>query len=121
MNALPKHVCSRTVHEAERNNTTVLQGDAASRLRELKRSSGADLVILGSGELVASPAPAGLIDEYRLALIPEVLGRHGKPLFGTSSTAWSFASPSRGASATARCCTATGRGTVPETLMHACM
>lgn len=83
MNALPKYVCSRTLHEAAWNNTTVLQGDAASRLQELKRSPGADLVILGSGELVASLAPTGLIDEYQLALVPVVLGRRGKPLFGS--------------------------------------
>jgi len=82
MNATPKYVCSRTLHEAAWNNTTVLQGDAASRLQELKRSPGADLVILGSGELVVSLAPTGLIDEYQLVLIPVALGRRGKPLFG---------------------------------------
>lgn len=82
MNALPKYVCSRTLQEAAWSNTTVLQGDAATRLQELKRSPGADLVILGSGELVAALAPTGLIDEYQLALIPVVLGRRGKPLFG---------------------------------------
>lgn len=82
MNALPKFVCSRTLHDAAWNNTTVLQGDAASRLQALKRSPGADLVILGSGGLVAALAPTGLIDEYHLALIPVVLGRRGKSLFG---------------------------------------
>jgi Dihydrofolate reductase len=82
MNARPKFVCSRTPHEATWNNTTVLQGDAALSLQELKRRPGADLVILGSGELVASLAPTGLIDEYQLAVIPVVLGRRGKSLFG---------------------------------------
>lgn len=82
MNALPKFVCSRSLHEAAWNNTTVLPGDAASSLRELKRSPGADLVILGSGDLVASLASTGLIDEYQLAVNPVVLGSRGKPLFG---------------------------------------
>jgi len=82
MNALPKFVCSRTLHEAMWNNTALLEGDAASRLRALKGEPGADLVILGSGGLVASLGQAGLIDEYQLVIIPVVLGRRGRPLFG---------------------------------------
>lgn len=82
MNALPKYVCSRTPHEAAWQNTTVLPGDAATNLRRLKRSPGADLVILGSGELVAALVPTGLIDAYQLALMPVVLGQRGKPLLG---------------------------------------
>lgn len=82
MNALPKFVCSRTLHEAAWNNTTVLEGDALSRLQALKREPGADLVILGSGGLVASLGQAGLIDEYQLVIIPIVLGKRGRSLFG---------------------------------------
>ncbi|GAB3783781.1 dihydrofolate reductase family protein [Dyella agri] len=83
MNALPKYVCSRTLREAAWNNTTLLQGEAAERLQALKREPGADLVILGSGELVAALAPTGVIDEYQLVVIPTVLGRRGKSLFGS--------------------------------------
>ncbi|MBD8879332.1 dihydrofolate reductase [Rhodanobacter sp. 7MK24] len=82
MNAVPKFVCSHTLDEAEWNNTTLLQGDAVSRLQTLKREPGADLVILGSGRLVASLGHAGLIDEYQLVIIPIVLGRPGRSLFG---------------------------------------
>jgi dihydrofolate reductase len=82
MNALPKFVCSRTLHEAAWNNTTVLQGDAVERLQALKRLPGADLVILGSGELVVALGAAGLIDEYQLTVIPVALGRRGRSLFG---------------------------------------
>ena len=82
MNALPKFVCSRTLREAAWNNTAVLEGDAIPRLRTLKSEPGADLVILGSGELVASLGPAGLIDEYQLVIVPVVLGRRGRSLFG---------------------------------------
>lgn len=52
------------------------------RLQVLKRQPGADLVIFGSGELVAALGAAGLIDEYQLVVIPAVLGRRGRPLFG---------------------------------------
>ena len=82
MNALSKFVCSRTLREAAWNNTTVLQGDAVELLQVLKRQPGADLVILGSGELVVALGTAGLIDEYQLVVIPVVLGRRGRPLFG---------------------------------------
>lgn len=83
MNGRPKFVCSRTLHEATWNNTTLLKGDAVPQLRALKRESGTNLVILGSGGLVAALAQAGLIDEYLLAIIPIVLGRRGRPLFGS--------------------------------------
>jgi dihydrofolate reductase len=83
MNALPKFVCSCTLHEATWNNTTLLRGDAVPQLRALKHEPGADLVILGSGGLVASLGQAALIDEYQLAIIPVVLGRRGRPLFGS--------------------------------------
>jgi dihydrofolate reductase len=83
MNGRPKFVCSRTLHEASWNNTTLLRGDAVPQLRALKREPGTNLVILGSGALVAALAQAGLIDEYQLAIIPVVLGRRARPLFGS--------------------------------------
>lgn len=82
MNARPKFVCSRTLHEATWNNTTLLQGDAIPQLQALKRKPGTNLVILGSGGLVAALAQAGLVDEYQLVIIPVVLGRRGRSLFG---------------------------------------
>ncbi|MBD8899921.1 dihydrofolate reductase family protein [Rhodanobacter sp. DHG33] len=82
MNAMPKFVCSHTLHTAAWNNTTVLEGDAVARLQALKREPGADLVILGSGGLVASLGQAGVIDEYQLVIIPIVLGKRGRSLFG---------------------------------------
>ena len=82
MNARPKFVCSRTLHEATWNSTTLLQGEAVPELRALKREPGTNLVILGSGGLVTALAQAGLVDEYQLVIIPVVLGQHGRSLFG---------------------------------------
>ena len=82
MNARPKFVCSRTLREAAWSNMTVLQGEAAERLQALKCEPGTNLVILGSGQLVASLARAGLIDEYQLVINPVVLGQQGQSLFG---------------------------------------
>ena len=46
----------------------------------MKQEPGNDMVVLGSGSIVAQLAQAGLIDEYQLALNPIVLGK-GRTLF----------------------------------------
>ena len=80
MNRMPKYVFSRTLHEVTWSNSTLVKGDLAAAVRELKERSGPDLVILGSGSLVAQLAPAGLIDEYQVVVNPIVLGR-GRTMF----------------------------------------
>jgi dihydrofolate reductase len=80
MNAIPKIVCSRTLEQAEWENTRLVTGDAAEALVQLKQQPGNDVAIFGSGTLVASLAPLGLIDEYRLMVNPVVLG-NGRALF----------------------------------------
>ena len=49
-------------------------------MAELKESSGANLVIMGSGELIGSLMAADVIDEYLLMIAPVVLGT-GRRLF----------------------------------------
>jgi riboflavin biosynthesis pyrimidine reductase len=49
-------------------------GDAADAVAELKRRPGNDLGIMGSGELIRSLMPRGLIDECLLMIHPLVLG-----------------------------------------------
>jgi dihydrofolate reductase len=80
MNALPKVVFSRTMAKAAWNNTRLLKGDPATEMRKLKAGSGPDMVIMGSGSIVAQLAPAGLIDEYQLVVVPVVLGS-GRTMF----------------------------------------
>jgi dihydrofolate reductase len=80
MNALPKLVCSRTLETPDWNNTTVVKGDLAAEFTRLKGESGPDMVIMGSGSIVAQLAQAGLIDEYQLIVHPLVLGA-GRTLF----------------------------------------
>ena len=50
-------------------------------LRALKARAEKAIYIFGSGELMRSLLPEGVIDEIKLALVPVVLGR-GKRLFG---------------------------------------
>jgi len=76
-----KYVASRTLSEPlPWQNSTLLAGDAARSVAELKESSGPDLIVLGCGDLVQSLRGGGLIDEYLLLIHPLVLGK-GSRLF----------------------------------------
>ena len=61
-------------------NSTLLHGDVPAAVADLKKSSGANLVIMGSGVLIGSLMAADLIDEYLLMIHPLVLGA-GRRLF----------------------------------------
>ena len=80
MNRLPKYVASRKLKEPLAWNARLLEDDVVAAVRKLKQTSGGDLLIYGSGQLVDTLQPAGLIDEYRLIIHPVILGR-GKRLF----------------------------------------
>jgi dihydrofolate reductase len=76
-----KYVASTTTEEPlPWRNSTLLKGDAADAVAELKRQSDGDLTVLGSGELVQSLRRRDLIDEYMLLIHPLVLGT-GRKLF----------------------------------------
>ena len=81
INSVPKHVLSTTLKEPlEWNNSTLIKGDVAEEIANLKRQPGEDITILGSGALVRSLLEDDLLDELRLMVHPIVLGR-GKRLF----------------------------------------
>lgn len=80
MNSLPKFVVSTTLHEPLEWNSTLLKGDVADAVADLKEQPGEDILIYGSGALVNTLMPRNLIDEYRLMIYPLVLGR-GKRFF----------------------------------------
>ncbi len=80
MNHLPKVVFSRTLDKASWNNTKLVKGDIAAEIRTMKKEPGPDVVILGSGTIVAQLAQAGVIDEYQIVVNPVVLGK-GRTMF----------------------------------------
>ena len=80
-NTMPKYVVSTTLQEPEWNNTSVLRGDLAEEVSNLKQQFDGDILVNGSRQLVSALADQGLIDEYRLMVFPTVLGS-GKRLFG---------------------------------------
>lgn len=61
-------------------NSTLLHGDVPAAVADLKHSSSANLVIMGSGVLIGSLMAADSIDEYLLMVAPLVLG-NGRRLF----------------------------------------
>ena len=61
-------------------SSTLLRGDVPAAVADLKESSAANLVIMGSGVLIGSLMATDLIDEYLLMIAPVVLGT-GRRLF----------------------------------------
>ena len=81
INNMPKLVASRTLTgPLEWNNSTLLTGDAADAVAELREQPSDDLGVLGSGELIQTLLAHDLIDEFLLMIHPLVLGT-GKRLF----------------------------------------
>jgi dihydrofolate reductase len=81
LNGLPKYVASTTLGEPLAwQNSTLLQGDVAKAVAELKEGEGGNIVVLGSGGLVQTLYENDLVDEYALMIHPIVLGS-GKKLF----------------------------------------
>ena len=80
MNSAPKVVFSRGLARASWNNTRLVKGDPAEEIRAMKAASGPDIVVLGSGSIVALLAGAGLVDEFQVVVVPIALGG-GRTMF----------------------------------------
>jgi dihydrofolate reductase len=85
-NGMPKYVVSTTLKDPEWNNSTVIDGNVAEAVAELKRDVEGDILVNGSVQLVQTLVEHDLVDEYRLMVFPTALGA-GKRLFGETSDA----------------------------------
>jgi dihydrofolate reductase len=83
-NSMPKYVVSSTLVDPEWSNSTVLEGDLATAVAELKQRHEGEIQVPGSCQLAQALLDAGLVDELRLMVFPVVLGE-GRRLFGPTS------------------------------------
>jgi dihydrofolate reductase len=74
MNSMPKYVASRTLGPPLEWNATLLEGDLAHSVADLKDRHDGNLVVTGAGELARDLITQGLVDEVRLGLSPYLWG-----------------------------------------------
>ncbi len=89
INKVPKYVVSKNLKKPSWENTEVIND--LEKLKELKASTGPDLQVYGSGNLVQTLMEHDLVDEFWLKIFPITLGS-GKRLFerGTKPAAFTL-------------------------------
>ncbi|HST48848.1 dihydrofolate reductase family protein [Jatrophihabitans sp.] len=82
INGVAKYVATSTPLEREWTNTTVIDGDLAGFVRDLKDRPGGDIGVHASISVVQALLAAGVVDELRLAIAPVVVGSGRRLLDG---------------------------------------
>jgi dihydrofolate reductase len=74
VNSIPKYVASRTLEEPLDWNASLIKGDLAENVANLKRQHRGNLISFGCGELAYDLATQGLADEIHFWVQPAVWG-----------------------------------------------
>jgi dihydrofolate reductase len=81
MNDIPKVVFSRSLTETRWPEARIASGDTAKEIERLKSEPGGEIIAHGGAQFVRSLARLGVVDEYRLYVMPFAIGE-GLSLFG---------------------------------------
>jgi dihydrofolate reductase len=85
INGVEKYVATSTPLEREWTNATVIDGDLAGHVQDLKERPGGDIGIHASISVAQALLAAGVVDELRLAIAPVIVGSGRRLLDGLSS------------------------------------
>ncbi|WTW92158.1 dihydrofolate reductase family protein [Streptomycetaceae bacterium NBC_01309] len=87
INNSPKYVVSSTLDSVDEwANSTLVKGDLAAAIAQLKAGEGKDITVAGSPTLVRSLLELDLLDELVLLIHPVVAGQGRKKLFADDAT-----------------------------------
>ena len=85
INAMPKHVASRTLTDATWN-ASIIDGDVVEAVTDLKARDGQNLLKFGTGSFSRTLLEHGLIDELHLWVFPVIVGSGDRLLDGIDKT-----------------------------------
>jgi dihydrofolate reductase len=85
INAVVKYVATSAPLHREWTNTTVIDGDLAEFVRDLKDRPGGDIGVHASISVAQALLAAGVVDELRLAVAPVIVGSGRRLLDGLPS------------------------------------
>jgi len=67
---IPKTVFSNTLGDSQWTNATIVRGDIAQEIKNLKENKGKDIIVYGGNTFVSSLVQRKLFDEYYLLVNP---------------------------------------------------
>lgn len=88
-NATKKYVISRSAPKLSWNSSILITGDVVAEIKKLKKISGPDLWVHGSGNLIQTLLSNDLIDRMLIWTFPVTVGK-GKRLFEDDTKAAAF-------------------------------
>lgn len=91
LNEVEKIVVSSTLTTTDWANSRVLKGDLVEEVRALKAGVGRDIIVLNSASVIRALLAAGLVDDLRLNVLPEVLGAGLRLLDGVPRSSYRLA------------------------------